>query len=83
MKVINVGKDNATFQQIQALKDNRNKRAQTKLFFVEGVQNIKNALEFNWEIEAFIYSSSTNLSLWAKSILNKAKYNYVLSPASN
>lgn len=81
MKVINVGKDNATFQQIQALKDNRNKRAQTKLFFVEGVQNIKNALEFNWEIEAFIYSSSTNLSLWAKSILNKAKYNYVLSPA--
>lgn len=37
MKAINVGKENATFQQILALKENRNKRAQTNMFFVEGV----------------------------------------------
>lgn len=80
MKVINVGKNNATFQQIFALKENRNKRAQTKMFFVEGVQNIKDAIANNWEIEAFIYSSSTKLSLWAKGIISKANYNYVLSP---
>ena len=79
MKIINIGKDNATFQQIMALKENRNKRAQTKLFFVEGVQNIKDALTNNWEIEAFIYSKTTKLSDWAKSILNKAEFNYVLT----
>lgn len=79
MEKIFIGKDNATFQQIMALKENRNKRAQTKTFFVEGVQNIKDALAFNWEIEAFIYAKSTNLSSWAKSILTRAKFNYVLT----
>lgn len=78
MKSIKIGKENATFQQILALKENRNKRAQTSLFFVEGVQNIKDALLFNWEIEAFIYSSQTKLSSWANGILNKANYNYIL-----
>ncbi len=81
MQVINVGKDNSTFQQILALKENRNKRAQTKLFFVEGVQNIKDAITYKWEIEAFIYCNKTTLSSWAKSILHLAKYNYILSPA--
>jgi len=80
MKIINVGKDNATYQQIVALKENRNKRAQTKLFFVEGVQNIKDALSFGWGIEAFIYANNVKLSSWAKGILNKADFNYVLTP---
>ncbi len=80
MEKIYVGKDNAIFQQITALKENRNKRAQMGLFFVEGVQNIKDAISFKWQIEAFVYSKGTNLSNWAKGILNKAKYNYVLSP---
>lgn len=79
MQKINVGKDNSTFQQILALKENRNKRVQTKMFFVEGVQNIKDALANNWEIEAFIYSKNVILSNWAKNILDKAKFNYVLT----
>ena len=81
MKIINIGKDNATFQQIYALKENRNKRAQTKMFFVEGVQNIKDAISYNWEIESFIYANNTNLSDWAKSILNKANFNYIITPS--
>lgn len=76
---INIGKENATFQQILALKENRNKRAKTQMFFVEGVQNIKDAISFGWEIEAFIYSKDTMLSSWAKSVINKSNYNYVLS----
>lgn len=80
MKIINIGKDNAIFQQIVALKENRTKRTQMKMFFVEGVQNIKDAISNNWEIEALIYASNTKLSLWAKSILNVANYNYVISP---
>ncbi len=79
MKVIKVGKDNSIFQQIVALKDNRTKRTQMKKFFVEGVQNIKDALNNNWEIDAFIYSEDVKLSSWAKSILHNADYNYVLS----
>lgn len=79
MKTINIGKENATFQEILALKENRNKRNQMKLFFVEGVQNIKEAINNKWEIYAFIYSSTTKLSDWAKSVLNLSEVNYVLT----
>lgn len=48
MKVVQIGKDNSTFLQTEALKENRNKRSQTKLFFVEVVQNIKEALKNNF-----------------------------------
>lgn len=79
MEKVNIGKENATFQQICALKENRNKRASLGLFFVEGIQNIKDALAFNWQIEAFIYSSETKLSQWAKSVIGRANKNYILS----
>ena len=78
MEKIFIGKDNATYQQICALKDNRTKRTQTGLFFVEGIQNIKDALNNNWEIEAFIYSKTATLSDWAKGVIGKANKNYVL-----
>ena len=80
MKIINVGKNNSTFQQILALKNNRNKRAQLKMFFVEGIQNIKDAIANNWQIECFIYSATTKLSDWAKSIIHIANQNLILSP---
>ncbi len=78
MEKIKIGKDNSTFQQICAIKENRTKRAQTNLFFVEGVQNIKEALTHNWTVEAFIYSVDTKLSNWAKSVISKANRNYIL-----
>lgn len=80
MEKVNIGKENATFQQILALKNNRNKRAQLGLFFVEGVQNIKDAISFKWEIQAFIYCKDTKLSDWAKSVLSNAKVNYIVTP---
>ena len=79
MKKVRIGKENATFQQLLALKTNRNKRAQLKMFFVEGVQNIKEAISHNWEIYAFIYADEASLSNWAKSIISSAEYNYVLT----
>ena len=79
MRIINIGKDNSTYQQIVALRDNRNKRSKLKMFYVEGIQNIKDALANNWEIEAFIYSELTELSQWAKGVIKKADINYVLS----
>ena len=78
-KIVNISKNNSTFQLIESLKNNKTKRHQEKMFFVEGVQNIKDAISNNWEIYAFIYSNFDELSDWAKSILNKAEYNYVLS----
>ena len=79
VKTINVSKNNSTFQKIEALKNNKTKRHQEKLFFVEGVQNIKEAINNNWKIKSFIYSNYDNLSNWAKSILDLSEVNYVLS----
>lgn len=78
MNTMNIGKNNATFQQILALKENRTKRTQMKMFFVEGVQNIKDAILNNWDIEAFIFCKNKNLSSWAEKIKNKANINYIL-----
>lgn len=79
MRVIRIGKDNAAYQQIVALRDNRSKRSKMQMFYVEGIQNIKDALSNGWEIEAFIYSEATELSRWAKGIIHKANINYVLA----
>ena len=79
MKTINIGKENATFQEILALKENRTKRANTKLFFVEGTQNIKDAISNGWQISAFIYNSRETLSDWAKSVLSSSELNYCIN----
>lgn len=80
MKTIKIGKENSTFQEILALKENRTKRYSLKRFFVEGVQNIKDAISYGWKIKAFIYSNYENLSNWAKGVLNHAEFNYELTP---
>ena len=79
MKTIKIGKENSTFQEILALKENRTKRHSLKKFFVEGVQNIKDAITYGWKIKAFIYSNYDSLSNWAKSVLNYAEVGYELS----
>ena len=78
MQIINIGKNNSTFQQILALKENRTKRSKMGLFFVEGVQNIKDAISNNWKIEAFILCKNKKLSTWADEVKNKANVNYIL-----
>ena len=78
-KIINISKNNSTYQEIEALKNNKTKRHQEKMFFVEGVQNIKEAINNNWVIYSLIYSNYEKLSNWAKSVLDLADYNYVLS----
>lgn len=79
MKILNIGKENSTFQEILALKENRTKRIQEKKFFVEGVQNIKDAISNNWKIVNFIYSDYDLLSDWAKGILNLSEQNICLT----
>lgn len=68
MRIIKIGKENAQFQLLNALKTNREKRNKEGFIF-EGVRNINNALKYGWKIKAFFYSSEKGLSNWAKDIL--------------
>ncbi|MCM2338997.1 MAG: RNA methyltransferase [Burkholderiales bacterium] len=72
MKVIKIGKENAQFQILNALKTNREKRNHEGFIF-EGVRNINNAIKYNWKIKSFFYSSEKGLSDWAKNILKNSK----------
>lgn len=82
MKEIKIYSKNATFQKIEVLKSNRNKRYKYKEFFVEGVRNINEAIKSQWKISSFIYSDKSKLSNWAKNIISSTKTdeNYLLRP---
>lgn len=68
MKTIYIGKRNASYQQLQGLKNNRTKRLRQGAFFVEGVRNINQAIAAGWKIRSFIYTDG-ELSDWAGNIL--------------
>lgn len=80
MELVKIGKENARFQILNALKTNREKRNHEGFLF-EGVRNINNAITYKWDIKAFFYSSEKGLSDWAKEILqnSKAETHYDLS----
>lgn len=80
MKNIHIGKRNASYQQLQGLKENRTKRLRQGAFFVEGVRNINQAIAAGWKIRSFIYSEG-ELSDWAGDILAsvETEVNYQLS----
>ncbi|MDE6676032.1 MAG: hypothetical protein K2K19_14680, partial [Acetatifactor sp.] len=67
MKIIHIGKRNASYQQLQGLRDNRTKRLRQGAFFVEGVRNINQAIATGWKIRSFIYSEG-ELPDWAGDI---------------
>ena len=47
---------NDTYQTIESLNHNREKRNKLNGFLFEGVRNINNAIKYNWKINSFIYS---------------------------
>ena len=75
MKILKINKGNAIFQQILSIKNNRHKRHVLKKFFVEGVQNIKDAIKYNWQVDSLIFTSFEKLSKWAKNIVENNSYN--------
>ncbi len=80
MIIKKISKENATFQQILAIKENRHKRHTLRKFFVEGVQNIKDAISNNWEIDCLVFTSFNELSNWAKDVVkNNKQDNYEIS----
>lgn len=80
MKNIHIGKRNASYQQLQGLKDNRTKRLRQGAFFVEGVRNINQAITADWKIRSLIYTEGER-SDWAGNILAsvRTEVNYQLT----
>ncbi|MBS4198330.1 hypothetical protein KHA93_01480 [Bacillus sp. FJAT-49732] len=79
-KIISVNNENNDFQKFEVIKKNRNKRHKYKEFFVEGVRNINEAINNNWDIRAYLYSPQKPLSNWGKNILaqSNAEIHYEL-----
>jgi tRNA G18 (ribose-2'-O)-methylase SpoU len=71
-KVVKIYSENDVFQNLEALKRNRDKRNKLKEFLFEGVRNINNAIQYNRQINSFIYSPEKKLSNWASEILNNS-----------
>ncbi|MBR3505348.1 MAG: rRNA methyltransferase [Clostridia bacterium] len=74
---------NAAFQRFETVKRNREKRAKQKVFFVEGVHPIEQAVRFGWEFEALGYAAGARLSGWANDMRRKARagVEYQIAPA--
>jgi 23S rRNA (uridine2479-2'-O)-methyltransferase len=60
---------NARFQQWEALLANRNKRARSGTFLIQGVRPITLAVERGWPIESMLHAPAGRRSPWAASML--------------
>mgnify|MGYP000510028213 CR=1 FL=1 len=65
-----IGRRNAAFQRIEALRRSRNKRTSEGAFIVDSVRAINLLFEnLSWEIEALVYPADTARSDWANELL--------------
>jgi len=79
-KRISVRSRNAEFQQILAIKQNRQKRQAARAFWVEGVRSIDRVLLYGWTVRSILVSDSSGspgskgapLSSWAKGVLQRS-----------
>ncbi len=73
---------NAAFQKFETLQRNREKRTRERLFFVEGVHPIEQAVAGGWEFEAIGLAGGRRLSGWAMDMRAKAraKTEYEIEP---
>jgi TrmH family RNA methyltransferase len=68
-RVFRISAENAAFQIIQALKNNRARRHKTREIFVEGTECIKQAVSAGLEITRIITGNTADLSDWARSLI--------------
>jgi TrmH family RNA methyltransferase len=69
MTQLKVSSKNALFQQLLALRENRQKRHRLGLFLVEGTSAIDAAVQHGWEIQDLLYPAQRRLSDWARAHL--------------
>lgn len=68
-RTVHIRSENADFQQLEALRRNRQKRARSGEFLVEGVRNINAALRCGWEVRALAFAGDRPPSRWAQGVL--------------
>ena len=71
-KMIEVFTRNSTFQQLESLQTNRQKRHRLGLSIIEGVRMIDAARRLLAPIDAFVYDKGRPLSSWAKGVFQSA-----------
>jgi len=73
MNRLSITAENAEYQIIQSLKQNRAKRNKYHEVFVEGIECIKQAIESNKEITRIIIEDINTLSNWGKNVIKQYK----------
>jgi TrmH family RNA methyltransferase len=76
-RVVDVYVENATFQHLEVLKRNREKRQKYREIFVEGVNSINALMQTGHEITSIAYDRDKGLSGWAKSVIGAADATHV------
>lgn len=81
MKERKIFSKNSTYQQIEVLKTNRNKRYKYNKFLVEGVRSLNEAVKNGWKIHNLLYAEG-GLSDWALKMIStvQTEENYCLTP---
>lgn len=72
-RVVKIFSENNDFQYAETLRRKREKRLREREFFVEGVRPINKALQYGWDIRAFLYATDKPLSDWATNILRHSQ----------
>ncbi|MGE5527546.1 MAG: TrmH family RNA methyltransferase [Patescibacteria group bacterium] len=78
-----VTRENAAYQHLTALRDNRVKRKQSREILVEGVAAVESLLESGWRVKTAARAMDRPLSAWAEEALRRARPErvYLLSPS--
>ena len=77
MHELRITRENARFQQWEALLTNRSKRHRTREFLVQGVRPITRAIEEGWTIRALLRADGTS-SAWADDVWARTRAERVL-----
>jgi len=73
MNKLSITAENAEYQIIQSLKQNRVKRHKLNEIFVEGIECIKQAINAHKEITRIIVKDTNTLSNWGKNVIKRYK----------
>lgn len=72
MNVIRISTENDEYQIIEALKNNRSKRAKMDEAFVEGIESIKQAVSARVELTRIVTHDYSKLSDWGKDLIKRS-----------
>jgi len=83
MNRLSISVENAEYQIIQSLKQNRTKRSKLQEIFIEGIECIKQAINSNMEITRIIIKDFSNLSSWGKNVISNYKDVKIIEMSEN